>query len=167
MRTSRSLLAVVFVGVSLLVGCSQPTPCSAANCSGCCSATNQCLTGNEDSACGARGAMCGACSASVCMNSMCVPKVSSDAGQDAGQQADAGPGDAGLPDVDAELAAVRAAADADAGAVMLPVDGALVTYLKPLVPDAGATDPAGSSWRSTLRRSPAARWRSETPSPSP
>ncbi len=142
MRSSRSLLAVVFVGVCLVVGCSQPTPCSAANCNGCCSADDQCKAGTEDSACGAGGAMCGACSASVCMNAMCVPKVVVDAGQDAGSL-DAGPTDAGKPDPDAELTAVRAAADADAGTVTLPVDGVLVTYVKPLVPDAGASDPAG------------------------
>jgi hypothetical protein len=143
MRSSRFLVVVLFgVGVLFAMGCSQPTPCSAANCSGCCSATNQCLGGNDDSACGAGGAMCGACSASVCVNAMCVVKVATDAGMDAGVD-DAGTGDAGQPDVDSQLAAVRAAADADAGAVMLPIDGVLVTYLKPLVPDAGATDPAG------------------------
>jgi len=52
-------------------------------------------------------------------------------------------GDDGGVDPNAELTAVRAAADADAGTVSLPIDGVLVTYLKPLVQDAGASDPAG------------------------
>ncbi len=44
----------------------------------------------------------------------------------------------------AQIAAVRAAADLGTGSVSLPVQGALVTFVKPLVPDAGAsTDPAG------------------------
>src|SRR5581483_5110748 len=52
-------------------------------------------------------------------------------------------GGGGTGNADVELAAVRAAADSDAGAVSLPVDGVLVTYLKPLVADAGASDPPG------------------------
>ena len=44
----------------------------------------------------------------------------------------------------AQITAVRSAADTTPGAVSLPVQGALVTFVKPLVPDAGvATDPAG------------------------
>lgn len=44
----------------------------------------------------------------------------------------------------AQIAAVRAAADLGTGSVSLPVQAALVTFVKPLVPDAGATtDPAG------------------------
>lgn len=49
----------------------------------------------------------------------------------------------GSGNVDAQLVAVRQAADRDAGVVSLAVTGAQVTYLKPLVADAGATDPAG------------------------
>ncbi len=54
-----------------------------------------------------------------------------------------GGGTGGGVDVNAEIAAVRAAADRDAGSVSLPIDGVLVSYLKPLVVDAGASDPAG------------------------
>jgi hypothetical protein len=50
--------------------------------------------------------------------------------------------DAGV-DVNAQIAAVRNAADTTPGMVSLPINGAVVTYLKPLVPDAGTSDPAG------------------------
>jgi hypothetical protein len=44
----------------------------------------------------------------------------------------------------AQITAVRTAADTMPGAVSLPIQGALVTFVKPLVPDAGpSTDPAG------------------------
>ncbi len=49
----------------------------------------------------------------------------------------------GTGDVSSQIAAVRAAADADAGTVTLAIDGVLVSYLKPIEPDAGASDPAG------------------------
>ena len=55
-----------------------------------------------------------------------------------------GGGGAGMT-VDQQVVAVRTAADAitDGGVVGLTITGALVTYLKPLVPDAGTGDPAG------------------------
>jgi hypothetical protein len=65
----------------------------------------------------------------------------SDMGGGGGGTAAGGGGGTGNADV--ELSAVRAAADVDGGAVSLPVDGVLVTYVKPLVVDAGASDPAG------------------------
>ncbi|MDP2274124.1 MAG: lamin tail domain-containing protein, partial [Archangium sp.] len=44
----------------------------------------------------------------------------------------------------AQITAVRSAADLAPGSVSLPVQGALVTFVKPLAPDAGpTTDPAG------------------------
>ncbi len=44
----------------------------------------------------------------------------------------------------AQITAVRTAADLATGAVSLPVQGALVTFVKPFAPDAGpTTDPAG------------------------
>lgn len=52
-------------------------------------------------------------------------------------------GGGGAMNVAQQLTAVRTAADNDAGTVSLPVAGALVTYVKPLVTDAGVTDPAG------------------------
>ncbi len=42
-----------------------------------------------------------------------------------------------------QLTAVRAAADLGSGSVSLGVQGALVTFIKPLVADAGVLDPAG------------------------
>jgi hypothetical protein len=52
-------------------------------------------------------------------------------------------GGGGTSNTVAQITAVRAAADVGPGAVSLPVQGALVTFVKPLAPDAGATDPAG------------------------
>lgn len=53
-------------------------------------------------------------------------------------------GGGGTSNTAAEIAAVRTAADVAPGAVSLPVTGALVTFVKPFAPDAGATtDPAG------------------------
>ncbi|MDP1823101.1 MAG: lamin tail domain-containing protein [Archangium sp.] len=53
-------------------------------------------------------------------------------------------GGGGTSNTAAEIAAVRAAADLGTGSVSLPVTGALVTFVKPFVQDAGAaTDPAG------------------------
>ena len=69
-----------------------------------------------------------------------------DAGMDAGMDVDAGM-DAGM-DVDAgttdeQITAVRAAADSSSSAMGLTIHGAVVTYLKPVVADAGVDDPAG------------------------
>jgi hypothetical protein len=68
-----------------------------------------------------------------------------DAGTDAGMDVDAGTDAGALDPVSAQIAAVRAAADTitDGGVVGLTIQGALVTYLKPLVLDAGTGDPAG------------------------
>jgi hypothetical protein len=52
-------------------------------------------------------------------------------------------GGGGTPDTAAQLTAVRAAADQGTTTGAFPVQGALVTYVRPLAPDAGATDPAG------------------------
>ncbi|MFZ5446914.1 MAG: lamin tail domain-containing protein, partial [Myxococcota bacterium] len=52
-------------------------------------------------------------------------------------------GGGGGPDTAAQLTAVRTAADLGSTTVSLPVQAALVTFVKPLVPDAGASDPAG------------------------
>lgn len=52
-------------------------------------------------------------------------------------------GGGGTPDTAAQLTAVRSAADLGPGAISLPVQGALVTFLKPAVAGAGASDPAG------------------------
>ncbi|MFT3711561.1 MAG: lamin tail domain-containing protein [Archangium sp.] len=54
-------------------------------------------------------------------------------------------GGGGAMSVDDQIIAVKAAADTitDGGAVGLTITGALVTYLKPLVADAGTGDPAG------------------------
>ena len=77
------------------------------------------------------------------------PDAGSGGGTDAGSGAmdagmDAGNGGGGGADVNAQLAAIRDAADTgDAGQISLPITGALVTYLKPLAPDAGSSDPAG------------------------
>jgi hypothetical protein len=55
-----------------------------------------------------------------------------------------GGGGGSTSNTEAQITAVRAAADVAPGTVSLPVQGALVTFVKPLVPDAGATtDPAG------------------------
>ncbi len=56
----------------------------------------------------------------------------------------AGGGGGSTSNTAAQIAAVRAAADLGTGTASLAVQGALVTFVKPLAPDAGATtDPAG------------------------
>lgn len=48
-------------------------PCSAANCSGCCSATGVCLPGTATSACGILGAACVACTFACSGTGVCFP----------------------------------------------------------------------------------------------
>jgi hypothetical protein len=134
-----SLRRWVIEGLLLALACAAcGTPqrqCSSANCTGCCGMDGVCLAGNTVNACGNNGTACQSCSAGqTCFVSGCF---SSDSGQGGG-----GAGGGGA-DVNGELEAIRLAADTDAGQVSLPIDGALVTYLKPLVVDAGASDPAG------------------------
>ncbi|HEY0880676.1 MAG TPA: hypothetical protein VGD87_04045, partial [Archangium sp.] len=58
----------LWLGASLLVvavassGCgTTPVTCGPTNCQGCCTATDQCVTGTALNACGSAGAVCADC----------------------------------------------------------------------------------------------------------
>ncbi|MEZ4462448.1 MAG: C2 domain-containing protein [bacterium] len=53
--------------------CTSPRNCTPANCNGCCDANDQCITGNQASACGAGGAACEArLDGTGCIDQRCV-----------------------------------------------------------------------------------------------
>jgi FG-GAP-like repeat len=72
---SRAALAVAVVlgTVAAAVGCSAPAPCNPDTCSGCCTSSGRCTTGDGQAVCGRLGLACEDCGASAtCSEQRCV-----------------------------------------------------------------------------------------------
>ncbi|MCC6337979.1 MAG: hypothetical protein IT380_28805, partial [Myxococcales bacterium] len=80
----------------LLVGCGAPSPSTcAAFCTGCCTASGECLAGTEAAACGSAGALCTACARGQCVLNVCVGPSGGGAGGGAGGGTGGGAGGGG------------------------------------------------------------------------
>lgn len=58
------LCGAVVSAVAVLGASCGPGPCGPANCFGCCSATDECVSGNTAASCGSTGSQCSACTGS-------------------------------------------------------------------------------------------------------
>jgi hypothetical protein len=95
------LIATLLLVAAVGAGCSSslPAACSAATCSGCCTADGQCEAGTAGTACGAAGSTCAVCTdTQACSNAICIQVDAGTPVVDAGCPGcapDAGPADAG------------------------------------------------------------------------
>src|SRR5581483_7491696 len=92
--------------LAVLVACGTPKAmCTSANCNGCCTVAGTCESGFDNAACGFHGAECQTCaSTEMCFVGGCGPRSGSGGG-----------GGSAVGDPGTEIAAVRSAADSDAG----------------------------------------------------
>lgn len=68
-----ALIATTAVLTAAACATGGESPCEASTCDGCCDSDGRCRTGDEQGACGARGAACTACSdAQVCLSRLCT-----------------------------------------------------------------------------------------------
>lgn len=86
MRLPMFVVVAAFAAAFTFAACGSPTQtCSIATCTGCCTATGECVDGTADTACGAAGLLCNVCSGGqVCTDKRCVlptPPPEPDAGR--------------------------------------------------------------------------------------